>query len=38
MRTLRLRGVIGKGMKFPEKPVHLPSEKPAAAKAEAASS
>ncbi len=36
--TLRLRGVIGNGMKFPEKPVHLPWEKPAVVKAEAASS
>lgn len=36
--TLRLRGVIGNGMKFPEKPVHLPWEKPAVAKADAASS
>ncbi len=36
--TLRLRGVIGNGMKFPEKPVHLPWEKTDAAKVEAASS
>ncbi len=36
--TLRLRGVIGNGMKFPEKPVHLPWEKPAVAKVETASS
>jgi hypothetical protein len=36
--TLRLRGVIGNGMKFPDKPVHLPWEKPAVAKVDAASS
>jgi hypothetical protein len=35
--TLRLRGVIGNGMKFPEKPVHLPWEKPVVAKAGASS-
>ncbi len=36
--TLRLRGVIGNGMTFPEKPVYLPWEKPVAAKVDAASS
>ena len=36
--TLRLRGVIGNGMKFPEKPVHLPWKKAAAAKVDPASS